>query len=91
MYDCHSPKIIAQAANDGDCVRACSKILQRKHTENPMNDRLRLPYTNTFLAANASGLSSMPMENVWIGYWIPTSRDNFTASAVVRLESRPPA
>ena len=45
----------------------------------------------TFLAALRSGLPSMPMAKLCIGYVMPISLESFTNRAATRLESKPPA
>ena len=44
----------------------------------------------TLRAAIMSGLSSDPIENVWIGYCNFSSLASFTSVAATKLESRPP-
>ncbi|TNN55838.1 hypothetical protein EYF80_033916 [Liparis tanakae] len=48
------------------------------------------PREPTFRAAKTSGLSSEPMEKVWMGYCSCCSLASFTSVAATRLESRPP-
>ena len=51
---------------------------------------IRYCFVRTFLAANRSGLPSIPIENVWMGYLIPISLAFLTNNAATKLESRPP-
>lgn len=44
----------------------------------------------TFLAASKSVLSSMPIANVWRGYWTWASFSCFNRVAATKLESKPP-
>lgn len=46
--------------------------------------------TRTFLAASKSGLPSIPIEKVWMGYLIPISLAFLTNRDATKLESRPP-